>query len=596
MDTHEENSVLEMLMLNKESGYNFRERRHPDWTENYTLYRDKVIVNRLTQRQSVNLPLMKQTIRTILKDVDDMPVMYFENLDNDKQAEIFYNEYWKYTVDRNRLELKDIMDKRQVGLFGRSFTSLNIVDGKVKISIVDPQDMLVSRYIDPSDIDTSRFLIHQHIFKPLSQLERNKDYDQNEISKLKMFYASKQGLIKSASNEKALTEKNERLATMGVQDIDHPVLGETYVELSLHFAYQYNKKLKEEIIYLFVEAEDQHILLKKPLEDIIGSTPEHYWRNHFPYETWADDLELTDFWSDGIGDVVRTPNKVVNSWFSQLVENRTLRNFNMHYYDATAGGADAQFNPNAYQPRPWGWYGLPGKPSEVLQSVEVADLSDSLDEMNFILSMVERASGATATQQGVQTQRQITLGEIQLALSEAKQMTQSMSKFYTPAWKARGEKFIKLVEAASDKLDAVKIYRKGKDGKEMYPRTINPRDWVTKSGYQVKVWSQDEKQTRDADKLQRINAVAQSMPDNQKMQEIYKQKLLEFADLTPDEINEVMTVEKQKMEMIQNEMMNQEMMAGQAQPGTPQPGQEGQPSSIASQFQQFQPAQGGAQA
>jgi len=50
--------------------------------------------NRLTQRQSVNVPLMKETIRTILSGIDDPPDTYYENLDNDKQRECFMNEYW----------------------------------------------------------------------------------------------------------------------------------------------------------------------------------------------------------------------------------------------------------------------------------------------------------------------------------------------------------------------------------------------------------------------------------------------------------------------------------------------------------------------
>lgn len=96
-----ENPELTLLKNNKKSGYNYRERRQADWEENYTLYRDKVTINRLTQRQSVNMPLMKQTIRTLLKDVDDMPVLQFENLDNKKEAQVFLNEYWKWTGEQN---------------------------------------------------------------------------------------------------------------------------------------------------------------------------------------------------------------------------------------------------------------------------------------------------------------------------------------------------------------------------------------------------------------------------------------------------------------------------------------------------------------
>jgi hypothetical protein len=35
---------------NIQSAAQYRERRHPQWTENYRLYRDTVITNRLTQR------------------------------------------------------------------------------------------------------------------------------------------------------------------------------------------------------------------------------------------------------------------------------------------------------------------------------------------------------------------------------------------------------------------------------------------------------------------------------------------------------------------------------------------------------------------
>lgn len=554
---HQDEELI-MLLNNKESGYNYRERRQDDWLENYTLYRDKVTINRLTQRQSVNIPLMKQTIRTLLKDVDDMPVLYFENIDNNKEAEVFKNEYWKYTVEQNHMDLQDIVDKRQVFLFGRSFDQWQIVDGKIKMTVEDPQDILVSRYCDPTNIHSSRFLIHTHIFKPLTELEKNPDYDKQAIADLKKWYATEMGIIKVATNEKMALEKNKKMEDLGLIDAAQPILGETYVELTLHFVYRNDEGVNNEQLYLYVEAEDQKILMKKPLEQVIGVTSDHYWQTHFPYNSWADDVERQDFWSDAIADIIRTPNKVLNSWFSQLVENRTLRNFGMHYYDSTIEG----FTPSTFNPVPWGWYGIPGKPSEVLQKVEIPDLSESLDEMQFLLTMSEKATGATATQQGVQTERQITLGEVQLALGEAKERIKGMSKFYTPAWKNRGELFEKLIEAASDKLDAVKIYKKGRNTNNIYTREITPRDWMTKSGYLVKVWTQDEKNTENTNAINKLNAAKMTMPDNPKLNEIMKRKLLEFADLPPSDINDIMEYERQKQDMLM-----QGMQSGIVQPG-----------------------------
>lgn len=568
MDTDVDALELQMLTNNKDEGYNYRERRQQDWKENYTLYRDRVSINRLIQRQSVNVPLMKQTIRTLLKDVDDMPVLYFENLDNDKEAETFKNEYWKYTAEHNNLDLQDIVDKRQVFLYGRSFDQWQIVDGKVKVTVQDPEDMLVSRFMNPFDLNSSRYLIHTHIFVPLSTLKLNKDYDQMKVKKLETWFATEQGIVKNDDNKRSLTEKNKKLSDMGVTDIESPVTGETWVELSLHFVYR-EEAGEEEQLYLYVEAENQQILMKKKLEEVIGTTSDHYFRNHFPYVSWADDLERQDFWSDGIADIVRTPNKVLNAWFSQLVENRTLRNFGMHYYDTTASET---FQPQTFDPIPWGWYGVPGKPTDIIQKVDIPDLTESLDEMQYVVQMLEKATGATATQQGATAERQITLGEVQLALGEAKERIKGMSKFYTPAWKQRGELFIKLLEAGSDKLDAVKIYKKGRNTNDIYAREITPNDWKSKSGYRCKVWSQDEKNQADTQSLQKLNAAKVNMPGNVKLDEVFKRKLLEFADLTPDEVNAIMEIEQERQNALASiGGMPGAIVPGQAPAPTPQP-------------------------
>ena len=572
----EENLELQMLLNNKETGFNYRERREEDWRENYELYRDKVTINRLTQRQSVNLPLMKTTLRTLLKDIDDLPVIVFENLDNDKQAEIFQNEYWKLTLDLNNAEIQDIVDKKQDFFFGRSFDSWQVEDGKIVFDIEDPEDILVDRFMNPYDIDSSRFLIHTHIFVPLSSLKRNPDYDQAEVKKLEMFFESQLGIIKAKDNENSLQQKNKKMSDMGVSDMDDPSLGETYVELTMHRVFRNEgEKWKDnkdgktytsevEQIFHYVEAEDQTILMKKPQEKIIGNTSDHYWRNHYNYNTWGDDIDKQDFWTDGIADIVRVPNKVMNSWFSQLVENRTLRNFGMHYYDSSMK-ADG-FVPSTFNPVPWGWYPVPGKPSDVLQKVDIPDLSESLDEMTYVETMVDKATGATATQQGSVTPNQRTLGEVQLAQNEAKARTQGMSKFYTKVWEQRAYKFLKLIEAAADKLDAVKIYREGKNTNDIYEREIAPQDWMTKAGYRVKVWSQDEKKAKDTDSLNKGIAALNLMPGNPKLLEVIQRKALELSDLKPDEITAIMQSQQEMQMAMQSGMMG--LPPGQV-PGQP---------------------------
>jgi hypothetical protein len=56
--TTSENEKIIKLVNEKKAGREFQLRKHLDWNENYELYRGKVKTNRLTQRQTVTVPLM----------------------------------------------------------------------------------------------------------------------------------------------------------------------------------------------------------------------------------------------------------------------------------------------------------------------------------------------------------------------------------------------------------------------------------------------------------------------------------------------------------------------------------------------------------
>jgi len=307
------------------------------------------------------------------------------------------------------------------------------------------------------------------------------------------------------------------------------------------------------------------ILGRKPLADIIGGTKDNFWDNHFPYDSWADEPEKQDWYSDSIADIVRPTARVVNVWWSQLVENRTMRSFGMNLYNSGIEG----WQPQTWEAKPWGWYGVPlpqGKTlDEVYKQIEIPGLGDSLNEMNFAISMIEKATGATATSQGAQQDRQVTLGEVQLALGEAKERIKGMSKFYTQVWIERAYKFCKLLEAAPDKIDAVTLFKKGKTSDSMYSRDVTPEDWKAKLGYSVKVWSQEDKNDQDTKSIEKASAIKQNMPDNPIVDMVFKRKLLEFGDYSPDEVSEAMNYEQQKQNAMVNGMGNP--MAQGVQPG-----------------------------
>lgn len=563
--------LLEKLRINKQSAFLFRRRRQGDWTDNYTLYRDKVQLNRLTQRQSVNIPLIKSTMKTLLKDIDDPPMLYFSNLDNQDQPELFYNEYWKISARVNQLIIKDVMDKRQALLFGRTFKGLNICNGRFEWEVVDPQDMLIDRYVDPSNIDSARFLIHEHIYVPLSSLMTDAKLNKQAVARLQEFMGSELGIIRAEENQLDWVEKQRRMASLGVIDTFNPVLGETYIELNKWFIKEFNKDTSQDEIKFLITAEDMEVLYSAPLDEYIGKTQDDFWKTHYPYTTWGDETERTDFWSDGVIDGLRTLNKVINAYISQKVENRTLKSFGMNWYNSSLG--EEGFAPQTFEPLPWGMYPIPVpenmKIGDVFMNVPVPDLDDVIKDIEFLMGIAERVSSATATQEGVQEQTQVTLGEVQLQLANAKERVKSMAVYYTASWEDFGLKYVKMLEAAHDIIDPVTIHAKGRLTKKNYSKTISPEMWATKQGYQVEVRMKQDMQEKTGDALQKLQYSKSLMPMNPTLDSIIKKKSLEFADLSASEMSEVLKTDEEQMQQ----------MASQGQPALGQPpmGQPGQP-------------------
>src|ERR1017187_6771301 len=523
--------TIDQIQKNHTADLNWRMRRHPQWTSNYELYRDTVIINRLTQRQSVNVPYMKKTLKTYLTQTNWPVDNEYEDKGNDGQKELFLNAYWEACADRLRLDILEEVDRKQEWLYGRSFMKMNIIDGWFHMEVIDPQDVLLDRYANPWDIQSGRRITHIGIYRTLSDIKLNPLYDKEAISRLEVLFATKAGLIQAGQNSLAVADRSQRMSDMGVPDVLMPVVGETYVELN-----ECQQKVRDgekDVIMVIVTANGTEILMQKPLEDILGI-------NMFSWASWAGDTERTDVWSDGGADSVRGLNLVANARWSQKVENGTLVNYGMNFYDSTAKEG---WTPVGYDPAPFGFYPLPGAPKDVLQAVQIPEMEDVFNELNFIDSEIQGVSGATAIESGDtdpnQQGAQQTAQEIQILADKAKQRAQNVSKYHKRYWEDIGNIFVALVQANGTDMEKPKLYKKSPKGK-YYSKTLDLAKTYSKDGYKVKVGSKADK---ESDSLQLINKlqVADSMfPGNLPLQKISQQKTLDWLDLTPEETKKVM--------------------------------------------------------
>ncbi len=530
----------------------FRERRHQQWTTNYELYRDTVIVNRLTQRQSVNVPYMKKTLKTYLTQTNWPVDNYYEDKGNDKQKELFLNAYWDECVDRLKLDTLEEIDRKHEWLNGRSFMKMNILDGWFHMELVEAMDVLLDRYMKPWDLNSARRITHVGIYRTLSDCERNPLYDKDAILRLKKFFATQAGLIKAGQNSIIVADRAQRMIDMGVPDVQNPILGETYVELNEMQVKVWDDAAQEDVVMVVVTANSNEILMQNPMRDILGV-------NMFTWASWAGDVEAIDAWSDGGADSVRQMNLVANARWSQKVENGTLANYGMQFYDSTAKEG---WTPVGYSPEPFGFYPIPGDPNKVLRRVDVPQMPDVFGELDWIDKEIHGVSGATAISEGENDDSgDQTAKEIEILAAKAKERAQNVSKYHKRYWEDIGNIFVALVMANAANMEKPRLHKKSPKG-VYFARELDLTKALSQEGYKVKVGSKADKESNSLEMIKKLNVATGLFPNNVPLKKIAKEKVLDWLNLTPDETKEVMDFDEQNP-------MPDASAAGPGAPGVP---------------------------
>ena len=552
--------LMEKLLNEKRIARSFQERKHSDWDEIYELSRGKIKTNRLTQRQAVNIPLMKETEKTILSRIDDAPNCEWKELSGDEGKEIIMQTIWEDFYKEKNIEAIDIQDKKTVIRYGRATKKIVPTKGIYPdVFALDIYDVVYDPMMDPLNIESARFIIHQNIFRSVREILADKKYTEKGKESLKMWANSKAGIVQSQANKEEWEKKMERLRAMGVDNDDFGRFagGDVIVNLTEHYTQEWNKDKKEFERRVIVYCDDAIELLNETLESLIGM-------KEYPFMTWAEDIETNDLWNDSVDDMIRVPNKLINIWFSQMAENRTLKNFQMHWYDATIQG----YQPQTYEPGAGRMLPAPGNPRETIMPVEISGLDDTLEAINFLTAVVERGTGATAIEKGVGEQKDQTLGEVQILVGKALERSTNMAKFYRRGWYDFARNWLMIMEANSK--GAKTLFKTARSGK-VYSKKIYKSDWVSEAGYEPLIRSTSEQEQESVKGLQKFQFILSMFPQNIALRKIAQKRSLEIVDLTPDELKEVEDFEDKTLEqpMMQGQQgMSQQMAIPQIQPAT----------------------------
>ena len=273
-------------------------------------------------------------------------------------------------------------------------------------------------------------------------------------------------------------------------------------------------------------------MYKRPLEEAIGI-------DYIPGVSWAADPDLNDFWPDGPADYTRTINKIINSYFSQDLENRTYRNFGMNFYNTL----DGRFQPQSFTPKPFGMYGVPGNPDEIIKQMKIEPLNDTKQSIEYLKNLVQSSLAQTPTERGEQAGSRTTLGEIQLDLRSSGQRNAVVSKQYQEAWERSGQIWYDLMK--NNYFNTYTLEKEGPNG-ESYKKEITPNEWKLPRGYGCKVLLRSQKEQENNMEFNKVQYVQQAFPDNPVAQRIAKRKTLEIIGWKPNEIEQVMAAEEKK--------------------------------------------------
>jgi hypothetical protein len=532
----EEDILIGQHVKEKDTSVKFKERRYAQWNENYYLYRDKIITNRLTQRQAVNVPIVRETIQTWISKIDEPPILAFETRGKSNKSadgEIVLNEMWSYYFDTLKLDLLDNMEKKVVGLQGRAFKKWGWSKGQIFCDLIDPFDIDIDPRANPLDLDSADYVIHKNIFRSLRQILANPKYKADGKEDLKMYLDTKEGLIAAGDTRESYQLKMDRLITLGVSNYDDFRASDILVDINESYKMIWNEKQNRFVRHLIVIAADKVVLYNEPLKEAIGI-------DRLPIVSWASVPDLNDVWSDGVADSVRTFNKITNIYISQDLENRSYRNFGMYFFNTLQG----TFQPRSFEAKPFGMYGVPGNPAEIVKQMDIQPLADTAPMIDWLKNLVQSSVAQTPTERGEQDKGTTTLGEVQLSLQQSQNRNLVVAKNYRKAWKESGEIFYELLNANSN--GKFKLYKKGSDGK-YYAKEIQASDWQNPEGYEVKVTMKSEKDKTDDFDLKKLAYIKNSFQMNPIALKIAKEKELKLLNWSPEEIQQVMQAEEQMM-------------------------------------------------
>lgn len=386
----EVNEIVLQASLEYEHALKYRQKREGDWQTIEDLYYGKKKKSLVT-RANVHIPKMQGTIETFISKVDDQLLISYEAVEEGDRPKVNkMNALLKRDMQIGNWDLKDVVGKKEGAMIGRSIFKKYSTseDGFTDyLEVVDHLDFL----IDPlagglEPMERARFLGQDNIIRTIYDLDDAGIYDQVSVKEM----GAKLHSDRSADNSYA--SRQARRTALGLSDAVY--ISDDAVKLVEWYTIYKGKK-----VYLLFSKEHMTAVRCLPLIEVFAS-------NDHPFATWAPFPRLDEFWTPGLGELLKEPNIIQNVVLSQILDNNAYRNYGMKAYDTTK-----VTNPAELVPKPMGKVGVNGNPRDAILQIEFPTLDNAVAAYNLVDQIYDKETGVTASAKGMPNAKRMSATE-----------------------------------------------------------------------------------------------------------------------------------------------------------------------------------------
>lgn len=361
----------------------FKQSKVRNWQKNEDLYYGKKVATEAS-RANVDLGQMQEHVHTLLSKIDNPLTFKFIKRKNSQLKRVArLNSLKDFDADRDYWQIKDIVGKKQVIIYGRAiyhYAASSDEGYQPHLENVDVYDFLVDPDCGGIDLEQGRYMGRYGVVKDRYDLKNDSRYIKDEVK----------ALLEGSGNstESSQEEQNKRNRTYA-NEHNKPKKDKTEVDKFVFWEWYTTFEGKR--YYVLITESGGCAIRIVPLDELFES-------NLWPFWTFAAYPDLTEFWSPSPCDYVREIIMAQAVSINQMLDNAERVNRPQRVVDITAvlNLAEVKYRKDGYIKSQG------GMAQNAIKILETPSIETPIKTFQTLESIKAAASGVTAGAKGVE--------------------------------------------------------------------------------------------------------------------------------------------------------------------------------------------------